>query len=90
MENRFEMFTVSIARISRAIRKIENQEMKDMHLRSFHVECLYYLYATDANTATKLCEKCGEDKATISRTLEYLEANGYIVREKTEKKGQNR
>ena len=60
-----------------------------MHLRSFHVECLYYLYATDANTATKLCEKCGEDKATISRTLEYLEANGYIVREKTEKKRYN-
>ena len=87
MENRFEMFTVSIARISRAIRKIENQEMKDMHLRSFHVECLYYLYATDANT--KLCEKCGEDKATISRTLEYLETNGYVVREKTEKKRYN-
>lgn len=89
MENRFEMFTVLIARISRAIRKIENQEMKDMHLRSFHVECLYYLYATDANTATKLCEKCGEDKATISRTLEYLETNGYILREKTEKKRYN-
>lgn len=89
MENRFEMFTVSIARISRAIRKIENLEMKDMHLRSFHVECLYYLYATDANTATKLCEKCGEDKATISRTLEYLETNGYVVREKTEKKRYN-
>ena len=43
MENRFEVFTVSIANISRLIRKIENQEMKDLNLRSFHVECLYYL-----------------------------------------------
>ena len=30
-------------------------------------------------TATELCERCEEDKATISRSLDYLEKNGYIV-----------
>ena len=29
-------------------------------------------------TATDLCERCEEDKATISRALDYLENNEYI------------
>ena len=32
-------------------------------------------------TATDLCERCEEDKATISRALEYLESNGFITRD---------
>ena len=31
-------------------------------------------------TATELCERCEEDKATISRSLDYLEKNGYLTR----------
>ena len=30
-------------------------------------------------TATDLCERCEEDKATISRALDYLETNGYLT-----------
>ena len=30
---------------------------------------------------TLYCEHCGEDKATISRALDYLETNGFIVRD---------
>ena len=78
MENRFETFTVLINRISRNIRKIKNQEMAAYHLRSAHVSCLYYLYANRGLTATDLCERCEEDKATISRALEYLEDSGYL------------
>ena len=78
MQERFETFTVLINRISRNIRKIKNQEMADYHLRSAHVSCLYYLYINKGATATDLCERCEEDKATISRALEYLEANGYV------------
>ena len=89
MENRFEVFTVSIANISRLIRKIENQEMKNLNLRSFHVECLYYLYASNIHTAAELCAKCGEDKATISRTLEDLEQKEFLTREKQDKKRYN-
>lgn len=79
MQERFETFTVLINRISRNIRKIKIQEMADYKLRSSHVSCLYYLYIHDGATATELCERCEEDKATISRALVYLEENGYIT-----------
>lgn len=78
MENRFETFTVLLNRISRNIRRIKNLEMADYGLRSAHISCLYYLYTAEGLTATELCERCEEDKATISRTLEYLEKNDYL------------
>lgn len=78
MTERFETFTVLINRISRNIRKIKNQEMAEYGLRSAHVSCLYYLYVSRGLTATELCERCEEDKATISRALDYLESNGYL------------
>lgn len=79
MEHRFETFTILINRISRNIRKIKNREMEDYKLRSSHISCLYYLYSSDGLTATELCELCEEDKATISRSLDYLEKNGYLT-----------
>ena len=79
MKERFETFTVLIAKISRSIKKIKNQEMAEYGLRSAHVSCLYYLHASESLTATDLCERCEEDKATISRALDYLEANGFIT-----------
>ncbi len=81
MQERFETFTVLINRISRNIRKIKNQEMAEYNLRSAHVSCLYYIYTGEDVTATELCERCEEDKATISRALDYLENEGYILRE---------
>ena len=79
MISRFETFTVLIAKINRNIKKIKNQEMAEYDLRSTHVSCLYYLYCEKSLTATDLCEKCEEDKATISRTLDYLEKHGFVV-----------
>lgn len=78
MEERFETFTVLIAKISRSIRRIKNQEMADYNLKSPHISCLYYLYLTEGLTATELCERCEEDKASISRSLDYLESNGFL------------
>lgn len=80
MQERFETFTVLINRISRNIRKIKNYEMAEYDLRSAHVSCLYYIYSLKGATATDLCERCEEDKATISRALDYLETNGFIAR----------
>lgn len=80
MKERFETFTVLITKIGRSIRKIKNQRMAEHALRSPHVSCLYYLYSGDGLTATDLCERCEEDKATISRSLDYLEENGYVIR----------
>ena len=79
MTDRYETFTALIAKISRNIKKIKNQEMADYDLRSPHISCLYYLYLSDGLTATELCEKCEEDKATISRSLGYLENNGFLT-----------
>ena len=81
MQERFETFTVLINRISRNIKKIKNQEMAEYHLRSTHVSCLYYIYTLGEATATDLCERCEEDKATISRALDHLDTNGFIARE---------
>lgn len=79
MKERFQTFTVLISKISRNIRKIKNQEMAEYGLRNAHVTCLYYLYSAESLTATDLCERCEEDKATISRALVFLEENGFIV-----------
>ncbi|MBR6709895.1 MAG: MarR family transcriptional regulator [Clostridia bacterium] len=79
MIDRFELFTVLISKISRNIRKIKNQEMAEYDLRSSHITCLYYLYSSESLTATDLCERCEEDKATVSRALDYLEKNEYLV-----------
>ena len=79
MQHRFETFTVLMASISRSIRKIKTQEMEEFNLKSTHVSCLYYLYREGELTATELCERCEEDKANISRAIDYLEKQGYIA-----------
>ena len=79
MLNRFETFTLLINRINRNIRKIKIQEMASYGLRSIHVSCLYYLRTIDGLTAKDLCDRCAEDKATISRALDFLEQEGYLV-----------
>lgn len=87
MKERFETFTVLVAKISRNIRKIKLQEMQEYNLKSAHISCLYYLYVSNGLTATELCERCEEDKATISRALDFLEQNGYLTCEsKTSKR----
>jgi DNA-binding MarR family transcriptional regulator len=87
MQERFQTFTILIARLNRCIRKIKTEEMAELNLKSPHVSCLYYLYKADSLTSKELCDICEEDKANISRSIEFLEKNGYIVsRSKTEKR----
>ena len=86
MEERFETFTVLIAKINRCIKKIKTEEMNQMNLKSPHVSGLYYLFKSEKLTAKELGDMCGEDKAALSRSLEYLEKNGYITCEDNGKK----
>ncbi|MBQ8373944.1 MAG: MarR family transcriptional regulator [Clostridia bacterium] len=79
MQDRFELFTVHIAKISRCIRKIKTEEMEEFELKSPHVSCLYYLYKQRSLTAKQLCDLCADDKAATSRSIEFLEKNGYVV-----------
>ena len=79
MKQRFENFTIQIAKISRNIKRIKNQEMQEYDLRSSHVSCLYYLFSSKGLTLTELSERCEEDKATVSRSIRDLKKNGYVV-----------
>lgn len=79
MTDRYKKFTVYITRISRCIRKIKNIEMIEYNLKSPHVSILYNLYLFNSLTSKDLCDKCEEDKATISRTINYLEVNDFIT-----------
>ena len=87
MEGRFETFTVLIGKISRNIKRLKTCQMAQLDLKGPHVSCLYYLYSSGPLTAAELCDRCEEDKAAISRSLEFLEQNGYLVcqRERTRK-----
>ena len=78
MKERFETFTALITKTSRNIKKLKNREMEQYGLRSSHISCLYFLYSSESLTATEICERCEEDKATVSRALDYLEENGYV------------
>ena len=80
MKERFETFTVLISSISRSIRRLKTEETQEFNLKSTHVSCLYYLHKASAMTAAELCEVCDEDKAAVSRSLLYLEQNGFLVR----------
>lgn len=79
MDERFQTFTVLITRLSRSIKRIKGDEMAEFGLKGPHVSCLYYLLWEDGCTAARLCECCEEDKAAISRSLDYLEERGYLT-----------
>ena len=87
MDGRFETFTVLIGKISRNIKRLKSCQMAQLDLKGPHVSCLYYLYRSGPLTAAELCDRCEEDKAAISRSLDFLEQNGYLVcqTEKTKK-----
>lgn len=86
MTERFETFTILIARLSRSVKRIKTEQMAQFHLKGPHVSCLYYLSKQDGLTAAELCERADEDKAAVSRSLDYLERNGYIFCEEAEGK----
>ena len=80
MQDRFKTFTVLIDKLKRCVRKIKNEEVAEYGLKSPHVSCLYYLYISkEPLTAKEIEEICEEDKASVSRSIEYLEENGYLV-----------
>jgi len=79
MEERFKTFTVLVSGINRCIRRIKTEEMAEFNLKSPHVSCLYYLYKAQSLTAKELCDICEEDKANISRSIKYLEENGFLT-----------
>lgn len=87
---RYEIFTKIVGKIGRNIRKIKSAETCKFNLTGPCVNCIYYLFKHEEGlTAHELSELCDEDKAAISRTLSYLESNGYITCTSTAKKRYN-
>ena len=86
MEERFETFTVLMAKIRRNVQRLKNGEVAEYNLKSPHVSCLYYLNKHESLTATELCEFCSEDKAAISRSIVQLEKEGYVLHKKNKGK----
>ena len=61
--------------------------MQEFGLKSAHVSCLFYLYRHDEGlTASQLSALCDEDKGALSRSLDFLEDNGYIICEHNQDK----
>ncbi len=73
-------------KIKRSINRIKTEEMAEYDLKSPHVSCLYYIYKRKALTVTELCEISTEDKAAVSRSIDYLIKNGFVMRKESEKK----
>lgn len=87
--DRFEVFTSAITKISKYIHRIEVEEMGKLNLKSQHVSCLYYLYNYGKLTSKEIVNISLEDKAQVSRTLDYLEKNGYVSCDSSAKKRYN-
>ena len=86
MQERFETFTALISGINHSIRKLKTAVMSEFDLKSTHVYCIYYLHKFGSLTSKELCDMCAEDKASISRSIKYLEKRGYIAVRKDSKK----
>ena len=82
MENRYELFTGLITKINRLIKRIKTDAMAEFELKVPHTSCLFYLYTDGSLNATQLCERCESDKGAMSRTLDFLEKEGYITFDK--------
>ena len=80
MAGRFELFTTTVAQISRCIQRIKAREMLRFGLRGKHVTLFFQLsrHGEEGLTAAELCKLCEMDKAAVSRTLAELETLGYV------------
>jgi DNA-binding MarR family transcriptional regulator len=89
MATGYNNFKILITKISRQIHQIEEHEMRAINLKSQHISCLYYLLLSEKLRAKDIVDYYLEDKGQVSRSLDFLEKNGYIVCESTAQKRYN-
>ena len=80
MLNRFALFSYSIAQIRHCWHKLAAEEMAKYDLNSPHAVYLTSLYdaGEDGITAAQLGERCGKNKADVSRMVSILEKKGLV------------
>ena len=81
LENRFELFDVSMSLICKSIQKIKSEIMQSYGLKSSHVLFMVQLgEQEDGLTASELSRAGHMDKAQISRIVSELTDKGYITK----------
>lgn len=78
MQEGFKSFTIMVRQINRNIKRLKTDIMSEFDLKCPHVSSFYYLYTNGSLTAKELCEVCQEDKGALSRSIDYLEKEGFI------------
>ena len=82
MITKYELFSSSVATLSRDIQTIERMEMAKFGLKGPHAQCLLTMLRHPlCVTSAQLCELCAKDKAAISRIVSELENARMIRRE---------
>lgn len=82
MITKYELFSSSVATLSRDIQTIERMEMAKFGLKGPHAQCLLTMLRHPLGvTSAQLCELCAKDKAAISRIVSELENARMIRRE---------
>ena len=81
LENRFQLFDVSMSLICKSIQKIKSEIMQSYGLKSSHVLFMVQLgEQEDGLTASELSRAGHMDKAQISRVVSELTDKGYITK----------
>ena len=76
---KFYEFTGLVSRVGKALRRAQEKYTRDFGLRSVHVSCLLRLLdAPGGLSATELSERCGVDRAQISRVSADLAERGLV------------
>lgn len=76
---RFYEFSGLVSAAYKALRQAQEKYTREFGLRSVHVACMLHLLgAPEGLSATELSERCGVDRAQISRVTGELERAGLI------------
>ena len=86
MLTRYEEFTSKINLAYKYIMKIKIHEMNNLDLKAANLNVIFYLGKNpEGLTASELCWLCKEDKAWISKNLNYLKKKKLICNKSDDK-----
>ena len=78
IQERYDLFTGSLLSIAGSIQTIRTRVLRRFHLRGSSLNTLVQLCRhPEGATVTELSGLCGEDKASISRSVRELTEQGY-------------
>ena len=79
-DNRFEKFTLLVDGIRKSIHKIKLEEASRLGVKGVHVFWVFELYLhPEGLTATEIANVSRIDRSLVSREIESLKSDGYII-----------